>query len=256
MLGQLAVVEVIDRGREGERRHPPHGLAAHPQRLAAGGDDAQLGAAPEQLLDQRRAGVHDVLTGVEDQQHPPWPQRLGQRLGQRPVRLLPDPERGRDPPRDQGRVLGVGQLDQPGAVGEAGDDLAGEPEREPGLADAAGSAQGQDADIAKQPGKLGQIPLPADEAVRLGREISVTQHGLSSHSPSVMVAVTRQFVTPAPPARSHGPEPGISRQRPPPAPNWRAPSPEIIAFVMVPAAGFRRSPRSPRDRCSGPARST
>ena len=68
-------------------------------------------------------------------------------LGQRPVRLLPDPERGRDPPGDQGRVLGVGQLDQPGAVGEAGDDLAGQPEREPGLADAArartGSARGR-----------------------------------------------------------------------------------------------------------------
>ena len=135
--------------------------------------------------------------------------------------------------------------------GKPVDDLAGEPEREPGLADAAGPAQGQDADIAEQPGQLGQIPLPADEAVRLGREVSVAQHGLSSHGPSVMVAVTRQFVTPAPPAPSHGPEPGYSRYAAPPRPSARRPSPEIIAFVTVLAAGFRRSPRSPRARCSG-----
>ena len=184
---------------------------------------AAPGSRPSSCCTSSAHGVHEVLAGIEDQQHPPRPQRLGQRLGQRPVRLLPDPERGRDPPRDQRRVRRCRPA-RPARRRRGSRCTISQASRSASLVlpMPPGPAQGQHADIAEQPGQLGQITLPADEAVRLGREVSVAQHGLSSHGPSVMVAVTRQFVTPAPPARSHGPEPGFSRYAAPPAPTRHA----------------------------------
>ena len=66
----------------------------------------------------------------------------------------------------------------------------GEPQRQPRLADAARSAQGQRADVAEQPGEFRQVPFPADEAVRLRREIAVAHRGLDRPGPSVVVALT------------------------------------------------------------------
>src|SRR2546427_432061 len=45
-----------------------------------------------------------------------------------------------------------------------GEHVAGQPDREPRLADTARAAEGQSADLAQQPGQLGQITLAADEA--------------------------------------------------------------------------------------------
>jgi hypothetical protein len=77
--------------RQVERRHPPHGLAPHPQRFAAGGDDPQPRAPGQQQLHQQRAVADLVLAGVQDQQQAPRAQRLGQRLRQRDALLLADP---------------------------------------------------------------------------------------------------------------------------------------------------------------------
>ena len=59
-----------------------------------------------------------MLAGVQDQQHVPRAQRLGQRLRQRNALLLADPDRGGD--LLGGLAVPVGQLDQPGLVKVAG----------------------------------------------------------------------------------------------------------------------------------------
>ena len=100
--------------RQVQRRHPPHRLAPHPQRLPAGRDDPQPRAPGQQQLHQRGAVADLVLAGVQDQQHVPRAQRLGQRLRQRDALLLADPQRGGHRLRD--RAVPVGQLDQPRLV--------------------------------------------------------------------------------------------------------------------------------------------
>ena len=108
-----------------------------------------------------------MLAGVQDQQQLTAPERVDQRRGGGPVGLLADAEHGRHLPRGQRRVGAVGQLDQPDAVGEVVSQLPAEPGGEPGLADAAGPAQGQRAHVAEQQRQVAKVALAADEAVRL-----------------------------------------------------------------------------------------
>ncbi len=125
--GQLVAYGVV-RGQV-KRLNPPDGLAADPQRLAAGGDDPQPRAPGQQQLHERGAVADLMLAGVEEQQHVPRAQRLGQRLSQRDTRFLEYPDRGRH--QLGGRTAPVGRLDQPGLVEigprliRAGDHLAG-----------------------------------------------------------------------------------------------------------------------------------
>src|SRR5207342_2867355 len=90
------------------------------------------------------------------------------------------------------RALPVGQLDQPRLVQVAGplvrvlpgEHVAGQPHREPRLADTAEAAERQRADLAQQPGQLGQVTLAADEAVRLRWQVAGEYRGSGLHGPS------------------------------------------------------------------------
>ena len=64
-------VEGVGRGVGGHRhrRHPPHDLAWHVERLAARRDDREAGALPRQVVDQHGAVVEEMLAVVEHQQH-------------------------------------------------------------------------------------------------------------------------------------------------------------------------------------------
>ena len=64
------------------------------------------------------------------------------------------------------------------------DHVAGQPHRQPGLADAARAAQGQRPDLAQQLGQLGQVTLTADEAVRLRWQVAAEYRGGGLHGPS------------------------------------------------------------------------
>ncbi len=110
--GQFVTDRVV--GRQVQRLHPPDRLAADPQRLPAGGHDPQPRAPGQQQLDQRGAVADLVLAGVQDEQHVPGAQRLGQRLRQRYARLLAHPDGGGD--ALGGLPAPVGQLDQPRLV--------------------------------------------------------------------------------------------------------------------------------------------
>ena len=190
-------------GRQVERRHPPDGLAPDPQRLPAGRDDPQPRAPGQQQLHERGAVAHLVLAGVQDQQHAPRAQRLGQRLRQRNALLLTDPDGGGD--LLGGLAVPVGQLDQPGLVQGSlarigrprigrprpgtvrlrtfgtDDHVAGQPHREAGLADTTGTAEGQRADLAEEPGQLGKITLTTDKAVRLRWQVAAEDRGGGLH---------------------------------------------------------------------------
>jgi len=106
------------------------------------------------------------------------PQRVGQRVRQRPPGLLADAEGGRHPRDDQVGLMQVGptrvgQLDQERPVGELRGRRGQDPQRQPGLPDAAGPAQGQRARLPQHPAQLGDLALAADEAVGLLGQMSV-----------------------------------------------------------------------------------
>ena len=169
-------------GRHGQRRDPPDGLAAHPQRLPAGRDHPQRRAAGQQLLHQRRrtrprrARRCPGRAAAAGPAAPRPGSPISGRSGSSRI-----PKRGGDPPRDQVRVGRVGQLHQPGPVGKLRDQVAGQPHGQAGLADAARAAQGQGADVAEQQRELAQVALPADEAVRLRRKVARGRGSCGSH---------------------------------------------------------------------------
>jgi hypothetical protein len=114
-------------------------LTGHVQRLPAGGQDNDAGSLAGHRAGQRRAGVHQVLAGIEDQQQPAVAQ-VGQDGGQlRPGILLGQPEGGRDGVRQQLRVAQPGQLGQADPVAELAGQASGRAERHARLADPAGA---------------------------------------------------------------------------------------------------------------------
>ncbi len=78
------------------------------------------------------------------------------------------------------RSPGTPQSGGPDAV----EHLTGEPDRQPGLADTAGPAQGQRPHLAEQPGQFGQIALTADKAIWLSWQVAAEESGGGRHRPS------------------------------------------------------------------------
>ncbi len=91
-----------------------------------------------------------MLTVVQDQQQVPAAQRVFERRVKRLARLRTHPQGAGHLRGDEGGPAHVGQADQPGAVGETVGDIAAEPQGEARLADSAGAAQRQDADVSEQ----------------------------------------------------------------------------------------------------------
>jgi hypothetical protein len=150
----------------------------------------------EQLVRQVRAGVDEVLAGVEDEQQLPLGQVRGQRLERVPGRLVGQPEGGRHRRRQQLVVAQGGQLDQPAAVGEGAGDLARHPQREPGLAHPARAAQG-DQPVLVDGGRDGRdFPSSPDEPGNLGRQVvPLLAHRQRGHdAPRVVRVVIAEIV--------------------------------------------------------------
>ncbi len=127
-----------------QRRHPQGDLAGDPQRLAAGGQDAQARAGPQQRVRELGTRLDQVLAVVQHQQRRPSLEMLDQQVGRIAVRALPQPQRRRHGPRDQPGVAGRGQLHQPDAIPERLQQLGGGLERQAGLAGAARADQGHE----------------------------------------------------------------------------------------------------------------
>jgi hypothetical protein len=159
--------------RERQRRHAPHRLTREPQRLAAGRQDADVRAGAQQRLGQRGAGADEVLAVVEHEQEALGPQRVAERGQQGAAGLLAHADDGRHRLGDGGRVGERGELDQPDAAGEPLPREQGlrHPEGQPRLAGAAGAGERDQAPGAQQPGRLGHVALPPDEAGERRREV-------------------------------------------------------------------------------------
>ena len=112
------------------------------------------------------ARVEQVLAIVQGQHQLPRPQRVAERLEQRAPGLFADPDDRRYAGDHQVGLLQVSQLHPPDPGGKLARGQGQESQREPGLADAPGTAQGQRAGMAQHLAKLDELPFPANEAIR------------------------------------------------------------------------------------------
>jgi hypothetical protein len=159
-------------GRRQRERWHGHGVLAGNAQDGSARDEGCEGRAGGQEVDDQRPRVEDVLEVVQDQQHPTLPQRLADAPLDRPPAGLPDVERSGDGRTDQGRIADRGEGHEPDAVGEGIGHFLGDAERESGLADAAGTGEGQQANVGAthQVGDRGDFPLPTDEAGERDRQ--------------------------------------------------------------------------------------
>jgi len=124
------------------------------------------------VLHDRRGSLDQVLAVVEDEQH------LARRQGgvEHRERLtrprLRDPEDTRDHGRQEVAVGHRRQLDEPRAVRKAAAEHGGEPQREPGLADARGPEQRDQSRAMHEPRQLAQLALAAHERSQLRRQVA------------------------------------------------------------------------------------
>ena len=157
--------------RKRQRRHPVDGLAADSERLAAGGDQAQPRAPPDQGVGGLGARVDQVLAVVEHDQDVLRDQGVEQGLQGRPARLRDDPERSGDGRRHRLRIGDRGQFDQPHPVAAAVEQIGGDLQTQPRLAAAARAGQRDHARGIHQGADRGQLAGASDERGELGREV-------------------------------------------------------------------------------------
>jgi hypothetical protein len=113
-----------------------------------------------------------VLGVVEHEQELARLQPAGDRLGGLFAGGLRDRQRAGDGGGHEGGVAQRRELDEAGAVGVRVCELSGELEREPGLAGAAGAAEGEQADVVAQQqlAQLVELVFTAERAVRWRRQ--------------------------------------------------------------------------------------
>ena len=178
VLAELRRRRERSRPRQRQRRHRQLLLAPQPQPGPAGDEDRQAGRGGEQLGDDR-GGLEHVLEVVEHQQQPPLPQVVDHGVAQRPLALLPHPQRRRDGRGHEGRVGQRRQVDEPDPVGEGVEQLGRRLQRQARLADAArpgqrqqpGPRAGSVRSRAEQRRRPRQLVSPTEERRRLGREV-------------------------------------------------------------------------------------
>ena len=99
-----------------ERGHPPGDLAGVPERLAARGQDDEIGTPRQELGGQGDDGVEDVLAVVEDEQDRPARELVDECGDPRTVALEGHLEDTTDGRRDALTVRHAGQLHEPHPV--------------------------------------------------------------------------------------------------------------------------------------------
>ena len=112
-----------------------------------------------------RRGLEDLLEIVEDQQQAAVPEEYGEQFLERTAAHIAQAERLGDSGDDEGGVADRRQVDERDPVGKGRGDVLGDPEGEAGLADAAGTGQGQEANVVPQQevADSGHLSLASDE---------------------------------------------------------------------------------------------
>ena len=150
------------------------------QRLAARGQDHQIGASGQQLGDQGDDGVEDVLAVVEDEQEVPAGELVDERRGPGSVALEGEVE-GRADLRGDAVTWATpanSTSHTPSAPAEARHLPVGDLQGQAGLARSSRAGEREEARPFEQPTQLGQFPVATDEARRQGGEVVRTRPGI------------------------------------------------------------------------------
>ena len=169
------VVEARCLQRCRERCHAPGDLAADAQRLAARGDDRDAGATGQHGLHHYRTPLRDVLAVVEDHEECclrfEHRDELIERRGHRRLRSADSSEHRRS---DRVGIVDGGEIDPPNparvVVGGVGGDL----QCQPGLADATGPRERDQASPRQQRNHRGDVVVTAQQRRRLQGKVVPT----------------------------------------------------------------------------------
>ena len=154
-----------------QRWQAPCDLAGHTQRFTAGRECASAGAAAQHLFGKRGAGLDQVLTVVEDQQHAAPAQKFQQGVEQRPGGLFVHVQRAGHRADDQSGVGDGGEFDDADTVREIGRQMVGDLERHPGLAHSASAHECQQVRAAQQREHRRHVVLASDERRLVGGQV-------------------------------------------------------------------------------------
>ena len=123
-----------------------------------------------QIESEPDAGVGDLFEIVDDQQQMTVMQHIAEHVGHGPLSGPADAERLGDGRRDEGGIGDRRQRHDRGAVGERILQAGGHLQGETGLADAAGTGQGEEANLALVQGLADRRQLPLTTEERSQRE--------------------------------------------------------------------------------------
>ncbi len=201
--------ERVGRAVDRERPHRDEVFAPGAERPAAGDQHGQSGRGGQEVRQQVGAGGSEVFGGVEDQQEPLVAEPFAERLDGHAQAVVGESDRVRDGGEQQPVVGERGEVGPPGAVLVPVGRRARGPQREPGLADAAGADQGGHPVRGQRGVQPGQFGPPPDEAARLVGEVSHRGH---RHRPRAGAGCA---------GGAEGPGRGLAtRTGPAPAPRW------------------------------------
>ncbi len=129
-------------------------LARYVERLPRRGQQGNPRGFPQDGFREARAGVDQVLAGIEDEEHVPVAQVVQDRVDLRPGVLLGQAEAAGDGVGQQLRIAEPGQLHDPHPIGVAAHRLGRRSQRHARLADAPWPDDGHEACVVEQTGQV------------------------------------------------------------------------------------------------------
>ena len=151
------------RVRSRQRRNQVGDFAGDAQRLAAGREYADLRSGLKQPVRKVRTGRNEVLAIVEHEQQRALLDVAQHGLDDRPAGVFLDAKCRGNRLRHELRIRQRSEFDEPHAIRKAIEHDVGELKRQAGLADPAGSEQGQQARCLQQLVDVFEYALPTDE---------------------------------------------------------------------------------------------
>ena len=166
--------------RQWKGGHRVDGLSLHTQAFAAGGQHFETRALSEQCVDQSRTGIQKVFTIVKKEQGGFVAERVDQLIQKEAISSFTEIEYGGDGLGDQ---LGVGQRVQgnkPDPIRKFLQQLLPHPQRQAGLADAAGSHECDKTPLAKESDDILLFLLASKECRKLVGKVVTGEGGFCS----------------------------------------------------------------------------
>ena len=202
-------------GRGVERLHRPEVLTADAHAFPARGQDIDAGCVLHDSLDEPTYGPGEVLAVVEDEEETTAGQLGDDLVGYPAERPFAYTDGGGDGTIHVGGPSGRTQIAESDAVPVAVSDVGGRFEREPGLADPAGTAQRHDSRLAERARNRRHIAIAPQETV--GRSGQCAVRGNDSVLQDALFELAelrRRFEAPldelASPALIHGERVGVA----------------------------------------------